>query len=143
MVVNFKKIKPDAVTPSYSKQGDAGLDMTANWIYKCDKYVEYGTGISMQIPYGYVGLLFPRSSITNHDMLLKNSVGVLDSNYRGEIKFRFIDIGDDYDKEYNIYEVGDRIGQLIILPYPAIELKEVEQLSSTERGDGGYGSTGK
>ncbi len=143
MVVNFKKINSNAVNPKYAKQGDAGLDMTAVSIIETDKYIEYGTGISIQIPYGYVGLLFPRSSITNVDMLLKNSVGIIDSGYRSEIKFRFLDIGKNSFTENKNYKIGDRIGQLIIIPYPAIELKEVDELSESERGLGGYGSTGK
>ena len=135
--VRFKKLHPDAVTPSYSKIGDAGLDLTAHWMMNVnDSYIEYGTSIAVEIPEGYVGLIFPRSSVSNkQNFYLKNSVGVIDSGYRGEIKLRF-----NRDKEF--YSAGDKIGQLIILPYPTIYLEEVEELSSTERGNGGFGSTG-
>lgn len=141
MKVKIKKLSPEAVIPSYSKIGDAGLDLTATWIKVEDHnnygYFEYGTGIAVDIPDGHVGLLFPRSSISNTGMLLSNSVGVIDSGYRGEIKLRF-----KYISGTNAYNVGDRIGQLIIIPYPTIEFEEVEDLGSSERGDGGWGSTG-
>lgn len=156
MKVKIKKLNDNAVIPSYSKIGDAGLDMTAT-SKTVDEYgnFTYGTGLAVEIPEGYVGLLFPRSSICKQNQYLTNSVGVLDSNYRGEIKFKFkFGMGLEYDqdlsnKEYhptmdwNLYEVGDRIGQLIIMPYPYIEFEEVDKLSSTNRGEGGFGSTGK
>ena len=140
MKVKIKKIHPNAVIPSYAKNGDAGMDLTAveqisNTSFECS----YDTGISIEIPEGYVGLVFPRSSIRNKELHLSNSVGVIDSGYRGTIQTTFIKTnGLDSLK----YEKGDRIAQLIILPYPQIEFEEVEKLSDTERGDGGYGSTG-
>jgi dUTP pyrophosphatase len=99
--------------------------------------MEYGTGLAVEIPEGHVGLLFPRSSISNSGLILTNSVGVIDSGYRGEIKFRFKHIPDTA-----YYKPGDRIGQLIVMPYPEIDFQEVEELSSTERGEGGFGSSG-
>jgi dUTP pyrophosphatase len=140
MIVKIKKLDSKAVTPAYAKAGDAAMDLTAISIAKVDKdefgYLEYGTGLAIEIPEGYVGLLFPRSSISNSGLILTNSVGVIDSGYRGEIKFRFKHIPDT-----SFYKVGDRIGQLIIMPYPQIEFEEVQELSSTERGEGGFGST--
>ena len=136
--VRFKKLHPDAVTPTYAKDGDAGLDLTAYVVttFKDTPYIEYGTGIAVEIPKGYVGLIFPRSSVSKlENFYLKNSVGVIDSGYRGEIKLRF-----NRDKEF--YSAGDKIGQLIILPYPTIYLEEVEELSVTDRNEGGFGSTG-
>jgi|DEB0MinimDraft_3_1074331.scaffolds.fasta_scaffold30548_4 dUTP pyrophosphatase len=134
--VKFKKLYPDAVTPTYAKDGDAGLDLTAISKRYTDTFVEYGTGISIEIPEGYVGLVFPRSSVSKlEDFYLKNSVGVIDSGYRGEIMLRF-------NKSNQSYKAGDKVGQLIILPYPQIQLEEVEELSSTDRGEGGFGSTG-
>lgn len=174
MKVKIKKLSDDAVIPSYSKVGDAGMDLVAtSRIF--DKYgnVEYGTGLAMEIPEGYVGLLFPRSSICKQDLALSNAVGVLDSCYRGEIKFKFkptlsymefgatddpygtyedsdtfdfVGISGGIEKDCanaSIYNIGDRIGQLIIMPYPNIEFEEVDELSSTNRGEGGFGSTGK
>ena len=138
MKVKIKKLHPDAVIPSYAKPGDAGMDIVS--IRKAnDKHgncVHY-TGISLEIPDGYVGLIYPRSSISKTSCALRNSVGVIDSGYRGEIIFKFICYSG-----LNHYNVGDRIGQLIIMPYPQVEFEEVEELSQTERGDGGYGSTG-
>jgi dUTP pyrophosphatase len=138
MKVKIKKLDKDAVIPSYAKVGDAGMDLTAISCAQGDNYIEYGTGLAVQIPEGFVGLIFPRSSITNRGVLLKNSVGIIDSGYVGEIKFRFHVLDN-----FNIYEIGERIGQLIIIPYPHIDFVQVDNLSDTERGLGGYGSTGK
>lgn len=140
MQVKIKKTHKNAVIPSYAKDGDAGLDLTAV-DFRTDEqgnYV-YDTGIALEIPKGYVGLVFPRSSIADKELLLTNSVGVIDSGYRGSIKAKF----KHTKTNPNIYNIGDRIAQLIILPYPHINFKEVEKLSETERGDKGYGSTNK
>lgn len=157
MQVKIKKLVENAVIPSYSKQGDAGLDLTAvKKNYDIDGNTVYYTGLSFEIPDGFVGLLFPRSSNSKTDLRLTNSVGVLDSGYRGEVMFKYRN--DSFGTMNPMlknslangeigfsgeYEAGDRVGQLIILPYPKIELVEVEELSETERGEGGYGSSGK
>ena len=154
MKVKIKKLHETAVIPKYSNPGDAGMDMTAvsAQISEDGLYIEYGTGIAVEIPEGYVGLLFPRSSLSKTSLILSNHVGVVDSGYRGEIKFRFKDTKmtsrlqygiDQYYCSDTVYKVGDRIGQLMILPYPKIEFEEIDELTSTERGTGGYGSTGK
>jgi dUTP pyrophosphatase len=139
MNVKIKKLHKDAVIPSYAKEGDAGLDLTATSM-SCDDYGNlcYGTGLAFEIPKGYVGLVFPRSSNSKKDLWLTNSVGVIDSGYRGEVTFKYRQV----DLEERIYQIGDRVGQLIIMPYPHIEFEEVEELSETERGCGSYGSTG-
>ena len=137
--VKIKKLSKNSVLPTYSKVGDAGLDLTAiseNW-NEDNSIVTYDTGLAIEIPKGHVGLLFPRSSIYKTSLDLTNAVGVIDSGYRGSIMFKF-----RYVEEGMVYDVGDRVGQLIILPYPQIEFEEVEELSETERGSGGYGSTG-
>ena len=142
MKVLFKKLNKQAVTPSYAKDGDAGLDITAISrdivITEDYEYIEYGTGLAFEIPVGYVGLLFPRSSISKKDILLSNAVGVIDSGYRGEVSFRFKRLAWDSA----IYNVGEKIGQLVILPYPQIQLEQAKELSETERGENGYGSSG-
>jgi len=174
MKVKIKKLHKDAVIPSYSKDGDAALDLTAtSKEYDSDGNVVFGVGLAFEIPKGYVGLLFPRSSNAKKDLLLSNSVGVLDSGYRGEVMFKFkkqinneksvlntiiavqnmAEIKDDFKQlgllneddieNFTEYQLGERIGQIIILPYPQIEFEEVEELSDSERGKGGYGSTGK
>jgi dUTP pyrophosphatase len=141
MQVKIKKLTDYATIPSYAKNGDAGMDLTA--ITKVDistskeDFIEYGTGLAIEIPEGYVGLIYPRSSISKYGLMLANSVGVIDSGYRGEIILRFKKTC-GLAKSYNI---DDKIGQLVIIPYPLIQLKEVNELSDTERGNGGFGST--
>ena len=141
MQVKIKKLKPNAVIPTYAKPGDGGMDLVATSIISNTTFdVTYGMGIALEIPEGYVGLIFPRSSIRKYDLLLSNCVGVCDSGYRGELQATF--------KKTNgldslSYKVGDRIAQIMIVPYPQIQFEEVEELSNTERGEGGFGSTGK
>lgn len=147
MQVKVKKLHADAVIPKYAKPGDAGLDLTAisqEYEYASGRRLQvYGTGLSFEIPEGYVGLIFPRSSISKTALSLTNCVGVIDSGYRGEVKFKFALDGGAAPSSSSTYKVGDRIGQLIIMPYPAIELIESETLSDSERGSGGFGSSGK
>ena len=142
MQVRVKKLHKDAVIPAYGKPGDAGMDLTAISIEK-DNYgnVVYGTGLAIEIPEGHVGLLFPRSSNSKTDLYLTNHVGVIDSGYRGEIMFKFR--ANPSLINARIHRPGERIGQLIIIPYPQVTLVESAELSDTERGDGGFGSTGK
>jgi dUTP pyrophosphatase len=139
-LVKVKKLVPEAVIPSYSKVGDAGMDLTiTKEIENTSFSVSYGFGIALEIPQGYVGLVFPRSSVRNQDLILSNCVGVIDSGYRGELQATFKKTnGLDSIK----YKVGDRGAQIIILPYPTIYMTEVPELSNTERGEGGFGSTG-
>lgn len=143
--INIKKLKPEAVIPTYSKDGDAGMDLTAVKIYHENANLVCETGLAMEIPYGYVGLLFPRSSVTKKSLCLANCVGVIDSGYRGEIKVLFKPTMRFPDEDYKVsmkYEVGERIAQIIILPYPRIQFNEVTELSNSERGEGGFGHTG-
>ena len=137
MKIKIKKIHPESKIPKYAKQGDAGMDLTAtDFEFIDNEHVKYDFGISIEIPAGYVGLIFPRSSIYKQRQILSNSVGVIDSGYRGQISA--VMIGNAQSR----YKVGERIAQLIIMPYPKIEFEEVEELSDSERGTGGYGSTG-
>ena len=140
MKVGIKRLHPSALIPRDAKPGDAGLDLTATEIIKDEAFqVTYGTGIAVEIPEGYVGLIFPRSSIRKYQLQLSNSVGVIDSGYRGEIQFTFNKTGGVPSKKYDI---GDRIGQLIIMPFPTVLPIESDNLSDSERGTGGFGSTG-
>lgn len=151
MQVKIKRLKPNAVIPTYAKDGDAGMDLVATEILKdTPEQITYGTGLAMEIRDGFVGLVFPRSSIRKTGLQLSNSVGVIDSGYRGEIQATFNKVfGSEgmYDETKvpttEFYKVGDRIAQIIIIPYPQIEFKEVDELSESERGEGGFGSTGK
>jgi dUTP pyrophosphatase len=140
LIVKVKKLHESAVIPSYSKFGDAGMDLTiAREIENTTYSVSYGFGIAMEIPIGYVGLVFPRSSVRNQDLILSNCVGVIDSGYRGELQATFKKTqGLDSLK----YKVGERGAQIIILPYPQVFMVESDELSDTERGTGGFGSTG-
>lgn len=145
MQVKIKKLDKSAVIPSYAKHGDAGMDIAAiSKSYDEHGNVVYGTGLAFEIPNGYAGFLFPRSSNTKKDLILGNSVGVVDSGYRGEVVFKFRStVNNDHDYVYGLeeYEIGDRIGQIIILPVPKIEFIEVDELSNSDRGVGGFGST--
>jgi dUTP pyrophosphatase len=139
MKVKIKKLDERATIPSYAKDGDAGMDLRAIRFQRdSDGNYVYYTGLAFEIPEGYVGLLFPRSSISKTSHFLRNSVGVVDSGYRGEIMFKF-----GYGSNIKSYRVGERVGQLIIMPYPSIEFEEVDSLSDTERGEDGFGSTGQ
>ena len=138
MEINIKKLHEQAVIPQYAKQGDAGLDLVAvSRRLDAKGFMEYDTGLAIEIPAGYVGLVFPRSSISKVNMSLTNAVGVIDSGYRGEIKFRF----KPAVTGRGMYAVGDRVGQLIIMPYPQITLVETDDLEDTVRGDTGFGSS--
>lgn len=141
MKVKIKKLHEDAVIPCYAKHGDAGMDLTAvSKHYDEHGNLCYGTGLAFEIPQGYVGLIFPRSSIYKKRLVLSNSVGVIDSGYRGEVSFKFkAESGLAINEGY---KVGERVGQIIIIPYPDIEFVEVSELSESERGENGYGSTG-
>lgn len=147
MKVKIKRLNKNAVIPTYAHDGDAGLDLTATskW-YDNDNNVVYGVGLAFEIPKGYVGLLFPRSSNAKKDLLLSNAVGVCDAPYRGEVLFKFKRVKKglfSWCKKSKEYEIGDRIGQIVIVKHPTIEFVESEELSETERGRGGYGSSGK
>ena len=143
--VNIKKLSDNAVIPTYTKDGDAGMDLTAtSKSYDDHGNVCYGTSLAFEIPKGFVGLLFPRSSNTKKDLILGNSVGVLDSGYRGEVVFKFRELlPSERDIEFGAreYEVGDRIGQIIIIPHPQIMFNVVDELSNSDRGVGSFGST--
>ena len=137
MNIKIKKLHPNAIIPKYAKIGDAGLDLTAVDLNSNSLHITYKTGLAIAIPEGFVGLLFPRSSVYKTGQYLTNSVGVIDSGYRGEIMLKF-----SQNDPSSIYKIGDRVGQLIVIPYPQVKFEEVEDLGSTDRGQGGFGSTG-
>ena len=174
MIVRFKKLHPDAMTPTRGSSGAACWDLYAADEGEVNKefgFLEYTTGIALEIPHGHVGLIYPRSSISSSPYTLANSVGVIDSDYRGPIRLRFYwntdtvitvimkmlaednfmpDVWPDKVMEAKTqfiadheYERGDRIGQLLVIPYPELSFKETDGLSNSNRGAGGFGSTGK
>jgi dUTP pyrophosphatase len=141
MQVNFMKVKENAVAPAYQTTGAAAMDLVAADTVQVEVgvHVKVGTGIAVEIPPGYVGLVFPRSgNAANFGITLSNAVGVIDSDFRGEIQVLL------YNAGYDIFQVnaGDRIAQLMIVPFPAVEFAEQTALSDTTRSDGGLGSTG-
>lgn len=154
MEIKIKKLTDNAVMPFKANPTDAGFYLTAT---SCtmDEYgsMVYGTGIAVEVPEGYVGLVFPHSSICKKDIMLTNSVGVINSGFIAEIKVKFkpTNLFNYYDGSIitespigdNMYCIGERIAQLIIMPIPKIEFVEADELSESERGTGGYGSSGK
>lgn len=142
MDVKVKKLDPNAIIPFYAHPGeDAGLDLTAtSYSFENGRHI-FSTGLAFEIPKGYVGLLFPRSSINKYDLRLTNCVGVLDSGFRGEVKFVFENDG-MISRDLAIYKVGDKIGQILILSYRQIAFVEVNELSSSVRSEKGFGSSG-
>ena len=143
MDVKFKKLHNDAKIPSYAHDTDAGLDLTAvSFTQEFDKsnklVLVYHTGLAVEVPEGYVGLIFMRSSISDKSISLTNAVAVIDSGYRGELLLKYKITTDSLP---TIYQPGEKIGQLIIIPYPKINPIEAEELSSSDRNEGGFGST--
>lgn len=140
MILKVKKIDPEAILPSYAHPGDAGMDMYSNETVKIEpgQAVKIKTGISMEIPDGYVGLMWDKSGLsTNHR--IKSLGGVIDSGYRGESLLGVINLGTE---SYTI-EKGHKVVQMLIQKVERVEVKEVEELTDTSRGEGGFGSTGK
>ena len=151
MEIQIKKLKSNAIIPTYKhvdengNPNDMGMDITCieyEYDSKYDRFI-YHTGLAFKLPQGYGMLIFPRSSNTKTDAYLPNSVGILDSTYVGELTFAY-KLRDYQRKDgkdiLNIapYNVGDKIGQIVIIPFPSISFKEVKELPQTDRGcDGG------
>lgn len=138
MQIKFKRTHPDAKTPYHGTKSAAGYDLYAVSVEELPhNVIKYHTGIAVEIPEGYVGLIFPRSSIIKQGLSMSNAVGVIDSDFRNEMSAVFYKNSDS-----EVYKPGDRVCQLVIMPIPAIEFIEVDELSETDRGAGGFGSTG-
>ena len=144
MKVRIKKLNEKAMIPTKAHATDAGFDLycTSREVNWEKRQLVCHTGLAFEIPEGYVGLLFPRSSVSNKPLMMSNSVGVVDSCYRGEVTAKF-NITDTRQSAFSHYQEGDRIAQMIIIPYPEIEFEEADSLSESDRGTGGYGSTGR
>ncbi len=148
MKLRLKKLHESAVIPSQAKEGDAGWDLVATSVnMDNDLFIEYGIGWAMEIPENHVGLIFPRSSVSKYPLSLANSIGVIDPGYRAEVKVRFrrdyLYYEGDLPVIGNTYNPGDKIAQLIVIPRPVLEFEVAEDLSETERGEGGFGHSGK
>ncbi len=143
IAVNIVKTHPDAVVPFYGTLGAACFDLysteSTTVLPQCgSKFI--GTGLTFEIPSGYVMLVFSRSGHGfKNDIRLCNSVGVIDSDYRGEV---MVKLHNDGQSEYQVAK-GERIAQAMIIPHPPVTFSVVENLSETIRGEGGFGSTGK
>ena len=144
MKITFKKLTKSATAPTKAHSTDAGFDLCATSFSVDDNgLLVYGTGIAVDIPEGYVGKLYPRSSIAKYGLALTNGVGVIDAGYHGEILMKFRPTESVREGLESVYQIGDRIGQLVIEKLPDVEMVETEYLGESERGVGGYGSTGK
>ncbi len=144
MIIRFKKLHEKAVVPARKHKEDAGADVTAvSIIDECEDTITYGTGLAFCPPAGVEMQARPRSSIRDTGLVLPNSPGTLDSNFRGEVTATFYKV----IKSRKPYKVGDRIFQIVINEAIAkpwdIQFVEAETLSDSSRGTGGYGSTGK
>lgn len=146
MNVKIKKIHPDAKVPVYGSKGAACFDLYAasivdlNGIDDGERTVTYGTGLQFEVPEGHVMMIYSRSGHGfNHGITLANSTGVIDADYRGEVRVKLRKLGVDI---HGMPSVGERIAQAMIIPVEQVAFEEVDELSSTERGEGGFGSTG-
>ena len=144
MTIKYKRLTDNAVAPVRAHATDAGLDLTVSSIStevnECGQLIlVYHTGLAVEIPDGYFGALVPRSSIWKKSLMQTNHLGVVDSSYRGEV---IVKMRATTDVVPAIYKVGERFCQLLILPVPDVQLEESEELSETDRGEGGFGSTG-
>lgn len=144
MEIRFRKLHPDAVEPFHGSKMAAGYDLTAVDVEWDDenKVLVYHTGLAVEIPRGYYGSLKARSSICKKTLLLVDSDGTIDADYRGEITVKFCFRWGGENTKPRFYEIGDRIAQLVIEPVERVIWIESDTLSETERGEGGYGSTG-
>lgn len=145
--LKVKRVHPDAVIPKYATDGSACFDLCAvdcgdqHPIYYQEGYT-FRTGLAFEVPPGHVMLVFSRSGHGfKHGTRLANCVGVIDSDYRGELQVRLF--ADSPKRDVLRINPGDRIAQAMLVPIPSVELIEVEELTTTERGEGGFGSTGK
>jgi dUTP pyrophosphatase len=143
--IQIKKLRPDAVLPTRGSEYAAGYDLYActgkGSVTIAPHTTEMiGTGLSLAVPEGYFGAIFARSGLASKQGLRPaNCVGVCDSDYRGEY---ITPLHNDSDSEKVVHD-GDRIAQLVVLPYLDVSFDECEELSETARGDGGFGSTGR
>lgn len=144
MNIKVKKLKSGATIPTMGSKFAAGADLysaeDADVVIGSGETKFIGTGLAMEIPEGYVGLVYARSGLAcKRGLAPANKVGVVDSDYRGEIKVALHNHG----KEAQTVEKGERIAQMVIAPYLSVNYEEADELSETERGEGGFGSTGR
>ena len=139
--MKVKLVNEYAQLPTRGSEDAAGLDLYCPFHIKvpADSQKKIPLGVAVEIPKGHMGLLVPRSSMSKTPLRCANSVGIIDEDHRGELSIVYENVS---CKDYEIAR-GDRIAQLIIVPIAVVDVEEAQTLSETERGDGGYGSTGK
>jgi dUTP pyrophosphatase len=142
MQISVQRLDRELPMPTHSHEGDAGVDLYTSIDFKLQSGERrlVPAGVAVAIPKGYVGLVCPRSGMAvKHGITVVNGPGVVDSGYRGELKVALINQG----AETVSFERGDRIAQLLVVPVAVQELTEVAELPTSDRGDGGFGSTGR
>lgn len=140
--LRVKKLHPEAVLPCRSYEDDAGLDLRvlAGGLLRKGEIKAFCTGLAVEIPCGYAGLVLPRSGLaTKSGVTVVNAPGLIDPGYRGEVQVALINHGPSAVR----IEQGNRVAQLLVVPFSYLDVVEVEYLTGSERGDGGFGSTGK
>lgn len=139
--MKVKRVSEYAQLPTRGSKDAAGLDLYCPFHIKvpADSQKKIPLGIAVEIPKGHMGLLVPRSSMSKTPLRCANSVGIIDADYRGELSIAYENVS---CSDYTIFR-GDRIAQLVIVPIAIVDVEEVNSLSETERGIGGYGSTGR
>lgn len=143
MNIKFKRLTENAIAPVKAHATDAGFDLTCSSITteineRGQLIIVYHTGLAFEIPEGYFGALVPRSSIANKTLTLTNCIGVIDAGYRGEVMAKMKATTDVIPA---VYKEGERFAQLLILPVPEVQFEESTELSESDRGENGYGST--
>ena len=140
--VKFKKISSNTKLPFKGSLDAACSDVYAHSITFEDNKMVIGLGFKTEIPRGYKGIIVPRSNLTKHPWMMNNSMGVIDADYRGEWKMILTPLNGDLITTSLPYGTGDRVGQIYFEAVTPVEFIEVDELSETERGTGGFGSTG-
>jgi len=140
MKLKFKKLTENAIPPFKAHPSDAGFDLTCTSVDEdlAHEILTYHTGIAVELPKGTFALLCPRSSVYKYQLQLANGLGIIDEGYHGELIFKYRIVQPHFTR----YSVGDKIGQLVVVPIPQMELEEVDELGESERGEGSFGSTG-
>jgi dUTP pyrophosphatase len=139
--INIRPLHKDFTLPAYAKPYDAGMDLTATTVINDteNNIIRYKVGFAVDIPKGFVGYIFPRSSISKYDLAMCNSVGVIDSGYLDEVEVRMRPT----KKDGKYYGFGDRVAQLIVMPVPEVQFNVVDNFNMSYDRGGGFGHTGK
>lgn len=140
-IVKLKKLNEDAIVPEYAYPTDAGMDLKSSeeYVLMPNETAMINTGLSIAIPEKFFGGIYSKSGLASRGIIVANSPGIVDTMYRGEVKVLLY----NRTKAPHQINIGDKIAQLILMPFEQIKFREVEELDETDRKDGGFGSTGK